>query len=169
MRTLVISQNGLQYVETQNIIVAKPEETSSCGCSSRKKPSQRAIQLKDGVVYVVVPDNQYVSILLRKVGSHTPLQQTHLDGVSIYTTHNFMVLLRYFSTSGGATSFLASQRSLPTDEKYIVSTKTITLVPSSHEKFSYGYGGDIIQSEVHSNKKEDTYNDLSIAYPSWYV
>lgn len=188
MRVIIANEKGVQY--HTGVLKEEPLEYY-CSCSKKKSP--RDIQLKDGNVFIFVPNREYAAVVLRKVGSNgQQIRQHNTDGVSIYTTDKFMVMIRFANSYQSAVQYIQKKSSLPAEEeKYIVSTKNIIKVPpftgqeqNPNEIFVYESSfGDVFSGfqenytgeqtsgsqQLQTNLKRSSYSTIGGSYPTCWL
>lgn len=188
MRILVVDQRGVRF--HSGMLKEEPIE-SYCSCSKIKSP--RDIVMRNDQVFITIPNKEYVSIILRKAGSRDkPLHQRNPDGISIYTTDKFMVMVYFTSSYPSALQFIQKKNSLPVEEdKYIVSVHKIDKINTTGTKttdnqnnnifvyessfgdvfsgnpFREDYTGEQTSADqqMFSNLKRSSYSTLNSSYP----
>lgn len=192
MRIIVVDETGVRF---HSDILEEESKESYCSCSRIK--SLRDIVLRNERVFITIPDKEFVSIILRKVGTQErPLHQRNPDGISIYTTDKFMVLARFANSYPSALQFIKNKHSLPLEEdKYIVSTTKIDKIDSvgaqrtdnnNNKIFLYESSfGDVFSGnplkesytgeqtsadqQMYSSLKRSSYSTLDGSYPSCWL
>lgn len=124
MRVIVVNKSGVHF--HTGILKEEPVE-HYCSCSGKSKSVRDLVMKDDDNVYITIPNNEYVALILRKQGTdEKPLHQRNPNGVSIFTTDEYMVMARFANSYTSALQYLQQTKSLPSDEdKYIVSVKKI--------------------------------------------
>lgn len=122
MRVIVVNKMGVRF---HSGMLEEVSKESYCSCARVKSP--RDVVWREGSVFITLPNKEYASIILRKTGTkEKPIHQRNPEGVSIFTTEQFMVMVRFATSYQSAIQFLQKQNSLPSEEdKYIVSTTKI--------------------------------------------
>lgn len=192
MRIIVVDETGVRF---HSAILEEESKESYCSCSKNKSP--RDIVLRNDRVFITIPDKEYVSIILRKVGTkERPLHQRNPDGISIYTTDKFMVMAYFTNSYQSALRFIQKKHSLPMEEdKYIVSTTKIDKINSvgaqttdnnNNKIFLYESSfGDVFSGnplkenytgeqtsgdqQMYSSLKRSSYSTLDGSYPSCWL
>jgi hypothetical protein len=194
MRIIVVDETGVRF---HSAIIEEGSKEEYCSCSKIRSP--RDILLRNDRVFITIPDKEYVSIILRKVGTtEKPLHQRNPDGISIYTTGKFMVMARFTNSYPSALQFIQKKHSLPTEEdKYIVSTTKIEKInpvgtqptkkntDNHNEIFVYessfgdvfsgplteNYTGELTSADqqMFASLKRSSYSTLDGSYPSCWT
>lgn len=176
MRVVVVNEKDVRF----HTEIQKEEPTENyCSCARNMK-SPRNIEIKDGKLYITIPDREYVALLLRKHESNKkPIQQKNVDGVSIFTTNKYMAWVRFTNSYPSAHHYLHKNKELVGDEKYILSIHKIDPITSPSEIFlfesSFGdvfapvyenYTGETTSGvqQMNINLKRSSYSTLDSSY-----
>jgi len=182
MRIVVVNETGVRF----HTGILK-EEKLEYYCSCAKPRSPRNIELKEeDNMYITVPDKEYVALILRKSGADKPIHQENLDGVSIYTTENYMAWVRFTNSYESALQIVQRKNHSGSsgEEKYVISTKKIEKIETPvHYKdpskifvyeSSFGdvfdikesYTGEQMSSvqQMYANLKRSSYTTLDDSY-----
>lgn len=181
MRVIIVNEKGVRF--HTGILKEEPVE-SYCSCAKKKTP--RDIELIGNSVFITIPDREFVGIVLRKYGStQKDIHQRIPDGVSIYTTDKFMVMVRFANSYQSAQNYI-QQKTDPKDkeeEAYVVSVRKIDKVGndpsqifvyessfgdvfSGNNSFRENYSGEDSNSlqQMRANLKRSSYRTLDDSY-----
>lgn len=183
MRVLLVNERGVRF---HTGIVKDPEAESYCSCSSQKTLSVRNLEIQGDDLYITLPNNEYAVIVLNKTGTtERPIRQHNPQGVSVYSTSNFMASVRFFETQQDAIRYLHGLTVGHKQDFYLVSVKKIEkIAPKSDtpsEIFIYDDSfGDVFSNsyenytgefksggqQLYTNLKRSSYSVLEDSYPS---
>lgn len=181
MRVIVVNKSGVHF--HTDILKEEPVE-HYCSCSGKSKSVRDIIMKSDDNVYITIPNNEYVALILRKQGTNEkPIHQRNPNGISIFTTDEYMVMARFTNSYTSALQYLQQKHSLPSEEdKYIISVKKIekinpTAAANNEQIFVYessfgdvfsmeGYTGEQTGSvqQMYTNLKRSSYTTLDDSY-----
>lgn len=168
MRIIVVNDKGVEY---HSGMLQEEILGGGSGCSCNKKTSVRDLVLKNNDVFVSIPNNEYVAIIVRKHsnGVSDNFYQRNLDGVSIFSTGRFNVMLRFMMSYQSALVWIQQKLTNdPQEQCYIVSVKTIvkiedTVPANAHNIFKFETSfGDVFSRENYGGGGEQT--SLSMMY-----
>lgn len=165
MRIVVVNETGVHF----HTEIQKEDPTEYyCSCA-RKIKSPRNIELRNNNLYITIPDREYVSLILQRIGSMGKnLRQHNLEGVSIYTTDKYMVWVRFTNSYPSALQYLHGKKNNMNEEKYVLSVKKIDPIQTSpSEIFIYESSfGDVFtgKDDVYENYTGETTSGVQQMY-----
>lgn len=176
MRVVVVNEDTVRF--HTGILKEEPTEYY-CSCA-RSMKSPRNLELKDGDLFITIPDREYVALLVRRNPTNKkPFQQKNVEGVSIFTTEKYMVWVRFTNSYPSALHYLHKYKESVGDEKYILSVNKIDPITTPSEIFLYessfgdvfapvyeNYTGETTSGvqQMYTNLKRSSYSTLDSSY-----